>query len=148
MTSNNSLKNHYKQQPKLALVHICNCLKRLQGQLKVLILMYSCAAIRISTLLKISNKFKELRSNYTVICSNSILSEMCVRYLTYCKPDECVNMKLVVVYLCQFYLFSVYTYNLLYICIELVLSTLATQLFVYLFIHSFIYIYIYIYIYK
>ena len=43
---------------------------------------------------------KELRSNYTVICSNVILSGMCVRYLTYCKPDECVNMKLVVAYLC------------------------------------------------
>ena len=142
MTSNNSLKNHYKQQPKLALVHICNCLKRLQGQLKVLILMYSCAAIRISTLLKISNKFKELRSNYTVICSNSILSEMCVRYLTYCKPDECVNMKLVVVYLCQFYLFSLYTYNLLYICIEHSCYTIVC-----LFTHSYIYIYINIYIY-
>ena len=43
---------------------------------------------------------KELRSNYEVICSNSILSEMCVQYLTYWKPDECVNMKLIVAYLC------------------------------------------------
>ena len=34
------------------------------------------------------------------LCSNGILSEMCVRYLTYCKPDECVNMKLIVAYLC------------------------------------------------
>ena len=32
----------------------------------------------------------------TVIRSNGILSEICVRYLTYCKPDECVNMKLIV----------------------------------------------------
>ena len=43
---------------------------------------------------------KELRSNYTVFCSNGIISEMCVRYLTYCKADECVNMKLIVAYLC------------------------------------------------
>ena len=37
MTSNNGLKNNYKQWLKLTLVHICNCLKRLQDQLKVLI---------------------------------------------------------------------------------------------------------------
>ena len=26
---------------------------------------------------------------------------MCVQYLTYCKPDECVNMKLIVAYFCS-----------------------------------------------
>ena len=36
MTSNNSLKNNYKQRLKLTLVHIRNCLKRLLDQLKVL----------------------------------------------------------------------------------------------------------------
>ena len=42
-----------------------------------------------------------------------------------------------------FYLFSIYTYNLLYICIEHSCYTIIG-----LVIHSFIYIYIYIYIYK
>ena len=55
---------------------------------------------------------KELRSNYAVICSNGVLSEMCVQYLTYCRPDEYVNMKLIVAYLCCFYMFSVYLYIL------------------------------------
>ena len=36
MTLNNCLKNNYKQWLKLRLVHICNCLRRLQDQLKVL----------------------------------------------------------------------------------------------------------------
>ena len=47
-----------------------------------------------------AKSIKVLRSNYTVICSHGILSEMCVRHLIYCKPDECVNMKLIVTYLC------------------------------------------------
>ena len=36
MKSNNGLKNNYKLRQRLTLVHICNCLKRLQDQLKVL----------------------------------------------------------------------------------------------------------------
>ena len=43
---------------------------------------------------------KKLCSNYAIICSNGILSEMCIQYLTYCKPHECVNMKLIVACLC------------------------------------------------
>ena len=71
---------------------------------------------------------------------------MCIQYQTYCKPDECVNIKLIVDYLCQFVSFICSLYILI-ICSTFVLSTLATQLLVYLFIHLYINIYIYIYIY-
>ena len=40
MTSNNGLKNNYKQRLKLTLIHICNCLKRLQDKIHTYIYIY------------------------------------------------------------------------------------------------------------
>ena len=36
----------------------------------------------------------------SLICSNDMLSKFCVYHLTYCKPDECLNMTLIAAYLC------------------------------------------------